>query len=341
MLVNGKWTADWHPVQATDDKGGFVRQVSGLRNWITPDGAAGPTGEGGFKAEAGRYHLYVALICPWASRTLIARTLKGLEQLVSVSVVAPELTDQGWRFGGYPGADLDNLNGASYMHEIYTRADPHYTGRATVPVLWDKQRQTIVNNESADILRMLNSGFGELADPGFDLYPQDLRAEIDALNERIYPRLNNGVYRAGFATTQEAYEEAFDELFRELEWVERRLGKQRYLTGECLTEADWRLFTTAVRFDAVYFGHFKCNLRRIEDYPNLSNWLRELYQWPGIAETVDFTHIKSHYYASHRQINGNGIIPKGPALGLHRPHDRERLPGRGIWTRHLSTATHV
>jgi putative glutathione S-transferase len=320
MLVNGKWTADWHPVQATDDKGGFVRQVSGLRNWITPDGAAGPTGEGGFKAEAGRYHLYVALICPWASRTLIARTLKGLEQLVSVSVVAPELTDQGWRFGGYPGADLDNLNGASYMHEIYTRADPHYTGRATVPVLWDKQRQTIVNNESADILRMLNSGFGELADPGFDLYPQDLRAEIDALNERIYPRLNNGVYRAGFATTQGAYEEAFADVFGMLDELETLLeGQGPFLFGERLSETDVRLFVTLVRFDAAYHGLFKCNLRRLKDYPALSAYLARMLAIPGIRETVSIEHIKRGYY-SIKALNPNGIVPAGPDLPGLEPH---------------------
>lgn len=320
MLVNGKWTADWHPVQATDDKGGFVRQVSGLRNWITPDGAAGPTGEGGFKAEAGRYHLYVALICPWASRTLIARVLKGLEQLVSVSVVAPELTDQGWRFGGYPGADLDSLNGASYMHEIYTRADPHYTGRATVPVLWDKQRQTIVNNESADILRMLNSGFGELADPGFDLYPQDLRAEIDALNERIYPRLNNGVYRAGFATTQGAYEEAFADVFGMLDELETLLeGQGPFLFGERLTETDVRLFVTLVRFDAAYHGLFKCNLRRLKDYPALSAYLARMLAIPGIREMVSIEHIKRGYY-SIKALNPNGIVPAGPDLPGLEPH---------------------
>lgn len=320
MLVNGKWTADWHPVQATDDKGGFVRQVSGLRNWITPDGAAGPTGEGGFKAEAGRYHLYVALICPWASRTLIARVLKGLEQLVSVSVLAPELTDQGWRFGGYPGADQDSLNGASYMHEIYTRADPHYTGRATVPVLWDKQRQTIVNNESADILRMLNSGFGELADPGFDLYPQDLRAEIDALNERIYPRLNNGVYRAGFATTQGAYEEAFADVFGMLDELETLLeGQGPFLFGERLTETDVRLFVTLVRFDAAYHGLFKCNLRRLKDYPALSAYLARMLAIPGIRETVSIEHIKRGYY-SIKALNPNGIVPAGPDLPGLEPH---------------------
>ncbi len=231
------------------------------------------------------------------------------------------------------GSSGDALDEFDYLHQRYTRDDPKYSGRVTVPVLWDRERQCIVNNESAEIIRIFNSAFDELTGSTLDFYPEALHGEIDALNARIYPAINNGVYRAGFATTQEAYEEAFDELFRELDWLERRLGKQRYLTGEYLTEADWRLFTTAIRFDAVYHGHFKCNLRRIEDYPNLSNWLRELYQWPGIAETVDFTHIKNHYYASHRQINGNGIVPKGPLLGLDRPHDRERLRGNGIWVR--------
>lgn len=314
MLVNGKWTADWHPVQATDDNGGFVRQVSGFRNWITPDGAAGPTGEAGFKAQAGRYHLYVALICPWASRTLIARALKGLEQLVAVSVVAPQLTDLGWRFGGYPGADPDSLNGASYLHEIYTRADPHYTGRATVPVLWDKQRQTIVNNESADIVRMFNGGFAELADPRCDLYPQDLRADIDALNEQVYPRLNNGVYRAGFATTQGAYEEAFADVFGMLDELETLLdGQGPFLFGKRLTEADVRLFVTLVRFDAAYHGLFKCNLRRLKDYPALSAYLARVLAIPGIRETVSIDHIKHGYY-SIKALNPNGIVPVGPHL---------------------------
>jgi putative glutathione S-transferase len=314
MLVDGKWTADWHPVQATDAKGGFVRQISGFRNWITPDGSAGPTGEGGFKAEAGRYHLYVALICPWASRTLMGRTLKKLGEAISVSVVEPALSEEGWRFGDYPGAERDLLNGATYLHEIYTSADPHYTGRATVPVLWDKERRTIVNNESADILRMLNSGFGSLADDTVDLYPEDLRVEIDALNDRIYPRLNNGVYRTGFATTQLAYEEAFAEVFAMLDELETRLDSQGpLLFGERLTEADLRLFVTLVRFDAAYHGLFKCNLRRLADYPHLSRYLDRILSVPGIRGTVNIDHIKRGYY-SIKALNPTGIVPVGPQL---------------------------
>ncbi len=313
MLVDGIWTENWQPVQASDAKGGFVRQVSGFRHWVTPDGSAGPSGEAGFAAESGRYHLYVALICPWASRTLIARKVKGLEQVISVSVVDPRLGDQGWGFGGYPGTGPDPINDAAFMHEIYTRADPHYSGRATVPVLWDKQRGTIVNNESADIVRMLNSGFGTLAS-GPDLYPESLRAEIDALNTEIYPRLNNGVYRAGFATTQLAYEEAFDDVFGMLDSLEARLATGGpYLLGDVLTEADIRLFVTLVRFDAAYHGLFKCNLRRIADYPALSRYLMTMLSVPGIAETVSIEHIKAGYY-SIKALNPNGIVPKGPDL---------------------------
>lgn len=314
MLVDGKWVENWQPVQATDAKGGFVRQVSSFRSWVTPDGAPGPTGEGGFSAEAGRYHLYVAYICPWASRTLIARKLKGLEEAVSVSVVEPALTDQGWRFGTYPGADEDTLNGATYLHEIYTRADPHFTGRATVPVLWDRMRRTIVNNESADIVRMFNSGFGALARNRIDLYPAPLREEIDALNAAIYPRLNNGVYRAGFATTQGAYEEAFAEVFAMLDELEARLAADGpFLTGEGVTEADIRLFVTLVRFDAAYNGLFKCNLRRLADYRALSAYLQRVLALPGVRETVNIDHIKRGYY-SIKALNPNGIVPVGPAL---------------------------
>ena len=311
MLRDGKWVADWQPVQAKDDNGGFVRQTSSFRNWVTPDGSAGQTGEGGFKAEPGRYHLYVALICPWASRTLIGRKLKGLEDVISVSVVEPELSDQGWRFG-----DPAEAEGASYLHEIYTRADPEISGRATVPVLWDKARGTIVNNESADILRMLNSGFGELADDKVDLYPADLRKEIDALNDRIYPALNNGVYRTGFATTQVAYEEAFREVFAMLDELEDRLADGRdFLSGDRFTEADVRLFVTLVRFDVAYHGLFKCNLRRIADYPALSRYQERILAIPGVRDTVNIDHIKRGYY-SIKALNPTGIVPLGPECSL-------------------------
>jgi glutathionyl-hydroquinone reductase len=315
MLVNGKWTAGWHPVQAKDAKGGFVRQDSQFRNWITDDGRPGPTGEGGFPAEAGRYHLYVALTCPWASRTLLARKLKGLDEIISVSVVEPLLTDQGWRFGDYPGANRDALNGAIYLHEIYTRADPIYTGRATVPVLWDKQRQTIVNNESADIVRMLNGSFGKLSNTAVDLYPPDLAAEIEALNEPIYRKLNNGVYRAGFATTQQAYEEAFRDVFDMLDELERRLEGRPFLFGERLTETDIRLFVTLIRFDAAYHGLFKCNLRRLIDYPNLTDYVGRVLAIPGTQETVNIDHIKQGYY-SIKALNPTGIVPLGPELSV-------------------------
>ncbi|MBJ6133313.1 glutathione S-transferase family protein [Ochrobactrum sp. Q0168] len=314
MLVDGKWTEDWQPVQAKDEKGGFVRQISGFRSWVTPDGSAGPTGAAGFKAEADRYHLYVAYICPWASRTLIARKLKGLDKLISISVVEPALTDQGWRFGDYPGSNRDSLNGATYMHELYTKADPHYTGRATVPVLWDKQTKTIVNNESADIVRMFNTGFGDLANNDIDLYPEPLRVDIDALNEHIYPSLNNGVYRAGFATTQIAYDEAFRDVFQTLDELEARLsGNGPFLFGEQFTETDIRLFVTLVRFDAAYHGLFKCNLRRLIDYAALNAWLTRILDIPGIRETVNIDHIKRGYY-SIKALNPTGIVPLGPDL---------------------------
>lgn len=314
MLVDGKWNENWQPVQAQDEKGGFVRQISGFRNWVTPDGAPGPTGAGGFKAEAGRYHLYVALICPWASRALIGRKLKGLSDAIGVTVVSPVMTDQGWRFGGdFPGAEADPLNGAEYMHQIYTRADPHYTGRATVPVLWDKQTRTIVNNESSEILRMFSTGFGALAS-GPDLYPADIAADIDALSESFYPVLNNGVYRAGFATTQIAYDEAFADVFRALDSLEARLaGNGPFLFGDRLTESDIRLFVTTVRFDAAYHGLFKTNLRRIVDYPALTRHLKAVIAVPGVRETVSIPHIKAGYY-SIRALNPTGIVPRGPAL---------------------------
>lgn len=309
MLIEGKWTEDWQPVQATDAKGGFVRQISSFRNWVTPDGAPGPTGTGGFAAEAGRYHLYVALICPWAHRTLIARKLKGLEGAISISVVEPALTPQGWRFA--EGADA--VNGAVYMHEIYTAADPVFTGRATVPVLWDKATGTIVSNESADILQMFNRGFGALAS-GPDLRPDDLTDQIEALNDFIYPRLNNGVYRAGFATTQVAYDEAVAEVFQALDALEERLSDGRgWLLGDRFTETDIRAFVTLVRFDVAYHGLFKCNLRRIADYPLLSGYLRRVLALPGVAGTVNLDHIKRGYY-SIAKLNPTGIVPAGPLL---------------------------
>ncbi len=315
MLVNGKWTADWHPVQATDANGRFVRKDSQFRNWITLDGRPGPTGKGGFAAEAGRYHLYVALSCPWASRTLLTRKLKGLGDIISVAVVEPFMTDQGWRFGDYPGATRDALNGATYLHELYTRAEPFYTGRATVPVLWDKQKRTIVNNESADIVRMLNDAFRDFSNNDLDLYPPDLRADIDTLNEPIYRKLNNGVYRAGFATTQQAYEEAFCDVFEMLDELERRLEGRSFLFGDRLTETDIRLFVTLVRFDAAYHGLFKCNLRRLVDYRNLMAYLQRMLGIPGVSETVNIDHIKRSYY-SIKALNPTGIVPLGPELSL-------------------------
>ena len=314
MLVNGKWTADWHPVQGKDSAGGFVRQTSAFRNWVTPDGKAGPTGTGGFRAESGRYHLYVALICPWASRTLMARRLKGLAQAVSLSIVEPTLTSEGWRFGDYPGSTADYVNNTTYMHEIYTKTDPDYTGRATVPVLWDKTRQVIVNNESADIVRMFNNGFGPLAQGGMDLYPEALRSEIDALNERMYPSLNNGVYRAGFATTQQSYEEAYRSVFAMLDELEDRLqAGGPFLFGGHLTESDVRLFVTLVRFDAAYHGLFKTNRKRIADYPKLSAYVDLVLRVPGVRETVNIDHIKRGYY-SIKTLNPTGIVPVGPEL---------------------------
>ncbi len=314
MLVNGKWSADWQPVQSTDAKGGFVRQISSFRSFVTADGSAGPTGSSGFKAEAGRYHLYAAYGCPWATRTLIARKLKGLEDVISFSIVEPRLTGEGWRFGDYPGAGPDEVNGKTYMHEIYTAADPDFTGRATVPALWDRERATIVNNESADILRMFNSGFGALARGDIDLYPEVLRADIDSLNDAVYPKLNNGVYRAGFATTQRAYEEAFRDVFAMLEELERRLtGRGPYLFGEALTEADIRVFVTLARFDPAYHGLFKCNWRRIADYPALSAFVRTMFKLPAVRETFNLDHIKSGYY-SIKALNPAGLVPVGPEL---------------------------
>jgi putative glutathione S-transferase len=322
LLERGAWQQN-DPSRNKD--GHFVRPPTTYRNFITADGSAGPTGEGGFPAEAGRYHLYVSLACPWAHRTLIFRKLKTLENVISVAVVEPLLSSAGWEFGTGPGATLDTVNGKSKLSDIYLLADPHYTGRVTVPVLWDKKRRTIVNNESSEIIRMLNSAFDAFTDARADYYPAELRPEIDRINALVYPDINNGVYRAGFATSQEAYEEAARALFATLDQLEERLALKRYLVGDRLTEADWRLFTTLIRFDAVYYGHFKCNLRRIVDYPNLGNYLRDLYQVPGIAETVSLDHIKRHYYGSHRNINPTGIVPIGPLLDFTAPHDRGRF----------------
>ncbi len=322
VLVDGVWQERAQETRA----GRFVRPPTRFRNWVTADGSAGPSGEGGFAAAPGRYHLYVSLACPWAHRTLIFRRLKKLDHAISVSVVEPILGSAGWTFGASPGATPDTVNGKARLADIYLLADAHYSGRVTVPVLWDKERRTIVSNESAEIIRMLNTGFDAFTDAKTDYSPPELRAEIDRINAFVYDNINNGVYRAGFATTQEAYEEAFLALFGALDEIEHRLAAQRYLVGGRLTEADWRLFTTLVRFDAVYYGHFKCNLRRIVDYPNLSNYLRELYQVPGVAETVSLDHIKRHYYGSHRNLNPSGIIPLGPQLDFTAPHDRARFP---------------
>ena len=314
MLVNGKWEANWHPVQSKDEQGRFVRETSKFRNWITPDGKAGPTGEAGFKAEANRYRLFVALICPWASRTLIVRKLKGLDKLIPVTVLNPQLTDQGWRFGGFPDADNDPIFGAEYLHEIYTKVDGNYTGRATVPVLWDQERGTIVNNESADIVRMLNTGFSEVGATGPDLYPAELADAIDGLNDDLYHTLNNGVYKAGFASTQDAYEEAYDAVFNQLDALERRMSDGRiYLFGDQITETDIRLFVTLIRFDAAYHGLFKTNRQRIADYPNLSVFLKNMLSLEGVRDTVNIHHIKSGYY-SVKALNPQGIVPKGPDL---------------------------
>lgn len=329
LLIEGHWHDQWYESSAD---GAFQREQGQRRHWVTADGQPGPSGEGGFKAEAGRYHLYVSLACPWAHRTLILRKLKGLEGLIDVSVVSWLMLENGWTFDKAHGSSGDTLDGFDFMHQRYTADTANYTGRVTVPVLWDKHLKRIVSNESAEIIRMFNSAFNGLTGNTLDFYPEALRPSIDALNERIYPAVNNGVYRAGFATSQQAYERAFDDLFAELDHLEQHLGEHRYLAGEYLTEADVRLFTTLIRFDAVYYSHFKCNLRRIADYPNLSNWLREMYQWPGVAETVDFEHIKGHYYASHRTINPTGIVPKGPLQVFNAPHDRGRLSGMGVWS---------
>ena len=325
LLIDGKWHDKWYD---TDKAGGkFEREAARFRNWVTADGSPGPDGEGGFKAESGRYHLYVSMACPWAHRTLIFRKLKGLEKHISVSVVHPDMVENGWEFRPDSEQHRDHLHGLRFLHELYTRAALDYTGRVTVPTLWDTQKQTIASNESAEIIRMFNSAFNDLdgVRSELDFYPEGLREEIDAVNARVYDTVNNGVYKAGFATAQDKYEEAYGALFESLDWLEQRLTGQRYLVGGQLTEADWRLFTTLIRFDAVYFSHFKCNRQRIQDFPALSAYLRDLYQEPGVADTVDIGQIKRHYYVSQRTINPTQIVPVGPALDFDAPHGREGL----------------
>jgi putative glutathione S-transferase len=320
LLQNGQWVDKWYDTDATG--GRFVRKDSSFRNWVTPDGSAGPTGKSGFKAELGRYHLYVSLACPWAHRTLIVRANKGLEDAISVSVVHWFMADKGWTFQEGPGVIADPINHVDYLHQVYTHAKSDYSGRVTVPILWDKKTGSIVSNESSEIMRMFGSAFDAAgALPGDD-YPKALRSEIDTINARIYQTVNNGVYKAGFATTQAAYEEAVIPLFETLDWLEEKLSHSRYLLGAAITEADWRLFTTLIRFDAVYFGHFKCNIRRIDDYPNLSGYVRDLYQQPHIAATVSMDHIKNHYYASHETINPHRVVPLGPQIDFSTPHGR-------------------
>lgn len=320
LLVDGEWVDQWYDTKSSE--GRFVRSEAQFRHWITADGRPGPTGEGGFKAQPQRYHLYVSLACPWAHRTLIFRAIKGLESFISISVVNPLMLEHGWTFAEGEGVVADPLYQADYLHQIYTAEDSVYTGRVTVPLLWDKEQQRIVSNESADIIRMLNSAFDAVgATPG-DYYPQALREQIDQINERVYDSVNNGVYKAGFATTQSAYEQAVMPLFDTLDWLDDQLSTRRFLLGDQLTEADWRLFTTLIRFDAVYHGHFKCNLKRIDDYPHLWGYIRDLYQQPGVADTVNMAHIKTHYYASHTMINPTGIIPAGPIQDFHESHQR-------------------
>ncbi|MEM9725848.1 MAG: glutathione S-transferase family protein [Pseudomonadota bacterium] len=323
LLIDGKWVEQGYGAEKTG--GRFVRWESGFRHWVTADGAAGPSGDGGFKAEPGRYHLYVSHACPWAHRTMIFRALKGLEDAISVSVVHWLMREGGWNFQDGPGVAPDPIHGATFMHEVYTAAAPDFTGRVTVPVLWDKERGTIVSNESSEIIRMLNSAFDGVGARAGDYAPQDHLQEIDAVNARVYDTLNNGVYKSGFATSQEAYEEAVIPLFETLDWLEERLSTQRYLVGGRLTEADIRLFTTLVRFDPVYVGHFKCNLRRIADYAALSEYLRDIYQHSGISETVNMEHIKRHYYESHLNINPTAVVPNGPVIDHAAPHNRAAL----------------
>ncbi len=323
LLINGEWHDQWYDTRKTG--GAFVRNESQYRHWITADGSTDAGGMTGFKAESGRYHLYVSLACPWAHRTLIFHKLKQLETHIGISVVDPHMLDQGWTFTGNFNSSLDEINGHDFLHQLYRQAKPDYSGRVTVPVLWDKQQNTIVSNESSEIIRMFNTAFNALTDVADDFYPGSRQVDIDEINSFVYHNINNGVYRCGFATTQQAYDEAFEQLFSALDTLETRLAQQRYLLGRQITEADWRLFTTLVRFDAVYVGHFKCNHQRISDYENISNYLRELYQVQGIAETVNMEHIKQHYYYSHDTINPSRIVPKGPKLDFSSNHNRDRL----------------
>lgn len=324
LLIDGVWYDKGYD---TESHGGeFKREPTTLRSWITKDGSSGPSGQGGFPAESGRYHLYVSYACPWAHRTIIFRKLKGLEDTISLDAVHPFMGEMGWTFStDFEGATGDRVNGLERLADVYLKAVPDFTGRVTTPVLWDKERQTIVSNESSEIIRMLNAAFDDVGATGADYYPEELRNEIDSINEEIYGTVNNGVYRCGFATRQRAYEKSFKTLFNALDALEKRLGRHRYLAGDTPTEADIRLFVTLVRFDPVYVGHFKCNLRRIADYANLSNYTRDVYQIPGVAETVRLDHIKTHYYTSHPWINPTGVVPLGPEIDYARPHDRARF----------------
>lgn len=312
LLQDGKWVDQWYDTKSTG--GNFVRTTTQFRNWVTADGSAGPTGTGGFKAESGRYHLYISLACPWASRTLIMRALKGLEDYITISVVHPLMLENGWTFEEGDGVIADTELNKDYLYQVYLAAQPNYSGRVTVPVLWDKKTKTIVNNESAEIMRMFNTAFNDLTGNTDDYYPEDLQADIDAMNDFVYPNINNGVYKAGFATSQAVYEKEVKALFEALDKLEALLSSQNYLVGNTFTEADIRLFTTLVRFDAVYYGHFKTNIRRLVDYPNLWDYTKCIYNMPGIAETVNFDHIKQHYYGSHKTINPTGVVPVGPDL---------------------------
>ncbi|HNO76378.1 MAG TPA: glutathione S-transferase family protein [Nitrosomonas mobilis] len=323
ILIDGQWQNTWYPTEET--QGRFIRSAAQFRNWITADGSAGPSGRAGFQAEARRYHLYVSYACPWANRTLIFRKIKGLEKIISLSVVHWHMAEEGWTFNNDEGVIADPIFNAPYLRDIYLKANKNYSGRVTVPILWDKKTSTIVSNESSEIIRMFNSAFDDLGAADGDYYPEKLRNEIEMVNTRIYDTVNNGVYKAGFATTQEAYEEAVIPLFESLDWLEHKLTAQRYLTGNQITEADWRLFTTLIRFDPVYVGHFKCNMKRLIDYPNLWAYTRDLYQQPGVAETINMVHIKNHYYVSHTSINPSGVVPLGPEIDFNVRHGRDKL----------------